>query len=63
MDMCIAEIISFCKKNKYELLITADHGNCEEMGTKEHPKTAHTLNLVPFRYISNGEVLPSKAKG
>lgn len=63
LDMCIAEIISFCKKNKYELLITADHGNCEQMWTKEHPHTAHTLNLVPFRYMVNGEVIKTKAKG
>ena len=63
VDSCVAEIISFCKKNKYELIVTADHGNCEEMGTKEHPMTAHTTNLVPFRYISNGEVMKTKAKG
>jgi 2,3-bisphosphoglycerate-independent phosphoglycerate mutase len=31
VDSCVKEIISFCKKNKYDLLITADHGNCEEM--------------------------------
>ncbi len=63
VDSCVAEIISFCKKNKYELLITADHGNCEEMGTPDHPMTAHTTNLVPFRYISNDEVMKTKAKG
>jgi len=63
LDMCVSEIIAFCKKNKYELIVTADHGNCEEMGTKEHPKTAHTMNFVPFRYISNGEVIKTKARG
>lgn len=63
LDICVSEIISFCKKNKFDLLITADHGNCEVMGTKEHPMTAHTTNLVPFRYISNGEVIKTKAKG
>lgn len=31
------------------LLVTADHGNCEEMLDKEGNKlTAHTTNLVPF---------------
>ncbi|MCX6822767.1 MAG: 2,3-bisphosphoglycerate-independent phosphoglycerate mutase [candidate division SR1 bacterium] len=63
MDQCVAEIISFCKKNKFDLLITADHGNCEVMGTKERPMTYHTSNLVPFRYLSNGEVVPTKARG
>jgi len=27
----VQSIIDFCKKNEYDLLITADHGNCEEM--------------------------------
>lgn len=63
LDMCVSEVISFCKKNKYELLITADHGNCENMWTPEHPNTAHTTNLVPFRYISNGEVVKTKPSG
>jgi 2,3-bisphosphoglycerate-independent phosphoglycerate mutase len=30
------------------LLVTADHGNSEDMGTPEHPHTAHTFNPVPF---------------
>ncbi|MFW5965615.1 MAG: 2,3-bisphosphoglycerate-independent phosphoglycerate mutase [Halodesulfurarchaeum sp.] len=29
-------------------LITADHGNAEDMGTAEAPHTAHTRNPVPF---------------
>jgi 2,3-bisphosphoglycerate-independent phosphoglycerate mutase len=34
------------------LLITADHGNADEMGTPEDPHTAHTTNPVPFVYIA-----------
>jgi 2,3-bisphosphoglycerate-independent phosphoglycerate mutase len=30
------------------LLVTADHGNAEDMGTPECPHTAHTFNPVPF---------------
>ncbi|AOW80995.1 2,3-bisphosphoglycerate-independent phosphoglycerate mutase [Halodesulfurarchaeum formicicum] len=30
------------------LLVTADHGNAEDMGTPETPHTAHTFNPVPF---------------
>ncbi len=63
LDTCVSEIISFCKKNKFELLITADHGNCEEMWTPQHPMTAHTINVVPFRYISGGEVVKTKPSG
>jgi 2,3-bisphosphoglycerate-independent phosphoglycerate mutase len=34
-------------------LITADHGNCEQMidPTTGQPHTAHTSNLVPFHLI------------
>jgi 2,3-bisphosphoglycerate-independent phosphoglycerate mutase len=29
-------------------LVTADHGNADDMGTSEDPHTAHTFNPVPF---------------
>ncbi|MFD1585680.1 2,3-bisphosphoglycerate-independent phosphoglycerate mutase [Halorientalis brevis] len=32
-------------------IITADHGNADDMGTEENPHTAHTLNPVPFVYL------------
>ncbi len=34
------------------LLVTADHGNADDMGTPENPHTAHTTNPVPFIYVS-----------
>jgi 2,3-bisphosphoglycerate-independent phosphoglycerate mutase len=52
----VGKIIKFCEKNNFELLITADHGNCDEMWTIENPKTAHTLNPVPCRYIKKSIV-------
>lgn len=57
----IGNMINFCKKNNIDMFITADHGNCEQMWTAEHPNTAHSLNFVPFRYIKDGEVVPTKA--
>jgi 2,3-bisphosphoglycerate-independent phosphoglycerate mutase len=34
------------------LLITADHGNCEQMMNPDgSPHTAHTTNLVHFLYV------------
>jgi len=56
LDTIVWQLLSFCEKNKFELLITADHGNCEEMWTPEQPMTAHSLNPVPCRYISGGKV-------
>ncbi|MFC4357513.1 2,3-bisphosphoglycerate-independent phosphoglycerate mutase [Halobium salinum] len=32
------------------VLITADHGNADDMGTEEDPHTAHTFNPVPLIY-------------
>ena len=55
--------MKFCTKHKFHLLITADHGNCEEMGTSDSPKTAHTTNLVPFRYIKDGKIQKTKSTG
>ena len=34
------------------LIVTADHGNADDMGTEEDPHTAHTFNPVPVIYIS-----------
>ena len=33
-------------------IVTADHGNADDMGTAEDPHTAHTANDVPFIYVS-----------
>lgn len=55
LDTIIGELIAFCNKNNYELILTADHGNSDEMGTPEAPMTAHSMNPVPCRYISKGK--------
>ncbi|WP_435333667.1 2,3-bisphosphoglycerate-independent phosphoglycerate mutase [Haloarchaeobius sp. TZWWS8] len=34
------------------LLVTADHGNADDMGTPDDPHTAHTYNDVPFIYLT-----------
>ncbi|MFC6724883.1 2,3-bisphosphoglycerate-independent phosphoglycerate mutase, partial [Halobium palmae] len=33
-------------------LVTADHGNADDMGTAEDPHTAHTFNPVPLVYLT-----------
>ena len=33
-------------------LLTADHGNADDMGTEDDPYTAHTYNPVPFVYLT-----------
>ncbi|WP_246998597.1 2,3-bisphosphoglycerate-independent phosphoglycerate mutase [Halosolutus gelatinilyticus] len=34
------------------VLVTADHGNADDMGTEANPHTAHTYNDVPLVYVS-----------
>jgi len=62
LDEIIGNIISFCDKNTIELLITADHGNSDEMWTPEEPITAHSMNPVPLRYVSHSQVQKLQSK-
>ena len=50
IDECVSKVLIAIEKNEGTLLITADHGNAEQMidyGTGE-PHTAHTTNVVPL---------------
>jgi 2,3-bisphosphoglycerate-independent phosphoglycerate mutase len=53
IDTCLGWISKAMKTVKGRMLITADHGNCEQMIDHEtgQPHTAHTTNLVPFHMI------------
>jgi 2,3-bisphosphoglycerate-independent phosphoglycerate mutase len=50
VDECIGKIFKECKKSRYSLIITSDHGNAENMfdEKKKMVCTTHSLNLVPF---------------
>lgn len=49
VDDCVGKIIDWCETNGGTILITADHGNAEEiLDDDNRPYTAHTTNLVPF---------------
>lgn len=53
VDQAVALINSALEKQNGFMLITADHGNCERMLTKEGGKDgSHTANLVPL-YLVN----------
>lgn len=54
VDDCIGRIEQFVAERGGVLLITADHGNAEQMLDPENggPYTAHTLNPVPFIVVS-----------
>ena len=49
VDECVGKLIDWCNENGATLLVTADHGNVEEiLDDNDRPMTAHTTNLVPF---------------
>lgn len=63
LDRCIRELYELSFQKDILLIITADHGNCEEMIDKSgNPHTYHTTNPVPFiicdkKYqVENGEL-------
>jgi 2,3-bisphosphoglycerate-independent phosphoglycerate mutase len=47
-DGCLARVVEACRETGTALLVTADHGNCEQMWdpTTNGPHTAHTTNPV-----------------
>lgn len=48
----VSELAEYAKQNGYVVLVTADHGNIEELYTAEgKPHGAHTSNKVPFILI------------
>jgi 2,3-bisphosphoglycerate-independent phosphoglycerate mutase len=53
IDTCLGWITKALRSAKGRCLITADHGNCEQMLDPHtgQPHTAHTSNLVPFHLI------------
>ncbi len=55
IDNCIKKIITAYLKKDGTVIITADHGNIEELIDYKTnlPNTKHTTNLVPFILINN----------
>lgn len=65
VDLMLGRLMHACKETQTTLVVTADHGNCEEMYQPSHDptdshsspspiaKTSHTLNPVPL-YIWGG---------
>ena len=54
VDNCVREVIEAAKANDYEAIIIADHGNADNaINPDGTPNTAHSLNPVPFIYVTN----------
>ena len=53
IDECVGRIVGALLSLGGKALITADHGNCEQMRNSDgSPNTAHTTNLVHFIYVA-----------
>lgn len=49
IDECLSKIVDAVDNNFYKLIITADHGNCDEMIRKDGSiSTTHSIYPVPF---------------
>ncbi len=54
VDSCVHDVIEAAKANDYEAIIIADHGNADHaINDDGTPNTAHSLNPVPFIYVTN----------
>lgn len=54
VDECAAEVASAIPKAGGRAIVTADHGNCEQMvGPDGEPFTAHTTNPVPLILVDD----------
>lgn len=66
VDECLRQVVETAREAGYLLLITADHGNAEQMRNADGSvNTAHTTNLVPLIAVGlgAGETLATASQG
>lgn len=61
VDHCIGRVVEALRETGGECLITADHGNAEQMSDPQtgQAHTAHTSELVPFIYVGRDAIVRS----
>ncbi|MCQ2236586.1 MAG: 2,3-bisphosphoglycerate-independent phosphoglycerate mutase [Bacteroidales bacterium] len=53
IDECVKDTVEAAKRNDYEVIIIADHGNADRaLNADGSVNTAHSLNPVPFVYVT-----------
>jgi len=62
IDTCLKKIVEKVRSLGGLAIITADHGNCDQMQDGTGPHTAHTLNPVPFLLLNEEYKLRDKGK-
>lgn len=69
IDDCLSKVIQVAQKTGTEILITADHGNAEQMQSYANEKvkstehTAHTINPVPLVYVGRNAKMVDGVSG
>ena len=65
VDECVGKIVKLVEEKQGNLIITADHGNAEQMIDYKtgEPHTAHTTNPVPIILVTPDETLNLKENG
>ena len=65
IDECVGKVVKLVEEKKGNLLITADHGNAEQMIDYKtgEPHTAHTTNPVPLILVTSNDKLKLKSGG
>ncbi len=65
LDTCIGRVVNTMLECGGEVLITADHGNAEQMLDRvtHQAHTAHTLNPVPFLYVGRKAEIAAAGTG
>jgi 2,3-bisphosphoglycerate-independent phosphoglycerate mutase len=56
VDISVEKVVEAAKAKDYEIIIIADHGNADNaINDNGTPNTAHSLNPVPFVYVTNNK--------
>ena len=56
IDKCVRETVEAARAADYEVIIIADHGNCDyAINDDGTPNTAHSLNPVPCVYVTDNK--------
>ncbi len=64
VDTCIGKVVDLVRAKGGAAIITADHGNADNMKADDgSPMTAHSMNLVPFVIVSDEENISLKETG
>ncbi len=65
IDECVGKVVKLVEEKKGNILITADHGNAEQMIDHKtgEPHTAHTTNPVPLILVTSNDKLKLKSGG